>query len=83
MVGAATTVVGAVLGIGLIILVFWLFFAIMGILGLIFWIFMIVDVVQRKFKNENDKIVWVLVVILAGVIGALIYYFVIAKENKR
>ncbi len=51
------------------------------IAGLVFWIFMIVDVVQRQnWENEQDKTVWILVVILAGYIGAIIYYFVIRKK---
>lgn len=49
----------------------------------IFWILMIVDAAQRKFKNENDKIVWIIVVALLNWIGALIYYFVIKKPNKH
>lgn len=44
---------------------------------------MIIDVTKRKFKKENDKILWILVVILASWIGALIYYFIIKKPNKH
>lgn len=74
---------GAFAGVALLILALWLFFVVIGILAFIFWIFMIVDVVQRKFKNETDKIVWVLVVIFLHIIGALVYYFVIKRENKH
>ncbi len=83
MMSTGTTIFGAVAGIALLVIAVWLFFVVLGILALIFWIFMIVDVVQRKFKHENDKIVWILVVILAGIIGAAIYYFVIKRENKH
>ena len=77
---AAGTMIG-----GFIIFFFIIWFAIiiLCILGFIFWIFMIVDVAKRNFKSENDKIVWILVVILAGIIGALIYYFVIKKPDKH
>ncbi|MEI6058182.1 MAG: PLDc N-terminal domain-containing protein [archaeon] len=83
MVGTGTTILGVFAGIVLLILAFWLFFVVLGILAFIFWIFMIVDVVQRKFKNESDKIVWALVVILLHIVGALIYYFVVKRENKH
>jgi len=50
------------------------------ILALIFWIYMLVDSIKRKYKNDNDKVVWVLVIIFLGVIGALVYYFVVKKK---
>ena len=49
----------------------------------IFWILMIVDVVKRDFKKDNDRLIWILVVVLAGWIGALIYYFMIKREDKH
>lgn len=59
-----------------------------AIAGLIFWIFMIVDVTQRQnWEHESDKTTWILVVVLAGAIGALIYYFTVRKKlgpaNKK
>jgi|SRR3989344_3680395 len=56
--------------------------AVMFALFFVFWIIMIVDVATRKFKEGNDKIVWILVVILASWIGALIYYFVVYMKHK-
>jgi TctA family transporter len=53
----------------------------LAIASLVFWIFMLVDVVQRtNWENEQDKTTWVLIVVLAGIIGALIYYFSIRKK---
>lgn len=49
----------------------------------VFWIMMLVDCATRKFRNDNDRIVWILVIILAGIIGALIYYFVIKHPDKH
>ncbi len=46
-----------------------------GLAALAFWIWMIVDVATRKFESDNEKIVWVLVVIFTNWIGALIYFF--------
>ena len=61
----------------------WIAFAIVGILALIFWIFMIVDCAKRTFKNESDKVLWILVIVLAGFVGAVVYYFVVKKEDKK
>ncbi len=52
-----------------------------SILAFIFWIFMIIDVAKRKFQTDGEKIAWVLVVILAGILGAIIYYFVIKRKK--
>ncbi|MBI2665106.1 PLDc N-terminal domain-containing protein [Candidatus Woesearchaeota archaeon] len=49
----------------------------------VFWILMLVDVVKRNFPNNNDKLVWVLVIVLAGIIGALVYYFVVKRKDKK
>jgi len=57
-----------------------LFIVAIVVLSIIFWIYMLVDSIKRKYKDENDKVVWVLVIIFLGVIGALVYYFVVKKK---
>ena len=47
-----------------------------------FWIWMIVDCAKRKFKNDNEKIVWILVLIFLSLLGAVIYYFAIKIQDK-
>lgn len=75
----------AELAIGLIILIIAIIAAVVIglVLLLIFWIFMIVDAAKRNFKNESEKIAWILVVVLVGWLGAVIYYFAIKKPNKH
>lgn len=72
----------AVFGIFGLLALFWI--VIVGLLiGLfVFWIMMIVDVAQRKFPEQNQQLVWILVVVLASYIGAIIYYFVIKRKDK-
>lgn len=51
---------------------------VLSILGLIGWIFMLIHVIQRdesSFKEENGKLLWLLIILLTGWIGALVYYF--------
>ena len=54
---------------------------IVGALFLIFWIWMIVDCAKRNFKGQNEKIVWILVILFAKIVGAIIYFFVV--KNRK
>jgi hypothetical protein len=57
------------------------------------WIVVLVDVLQREpadFPNAragredpNDRLIWTLVVVLAGIIGAIVYYFVVMRPYPR
>ena len=59
------------------LVVIWLLFAAIGIAGFVFWIFMLIDVVQlpEGWFKSGTKTTWLLVVILAGGLGAIIYFF--------
>jgi hypothetical protein len=50
-------------------------------LGVIFWIWMIVDCATEESNAENERLVWIVIVIGAQIIGALIYFFV--RRPKR
>ncbi|MGH9111668.1 MAG: DUF2510 domain-containing protein [Acidimicrobiales bacterium] len=62
------------------------FFLIMGIavVGTVFWVVALVDCVRAPdwaFRAAgSEKVVWVLVVALAGWIGGLIYWFSVRKQ---
>ena len=73
-------VVSSMISMGIFGVFLFLIFAGVGIFLFVFWILMIVDCVQRKFKNDNDKLVWILVLIFLHVLGALIYYFVVKRK---
>lgn len=79
--GGDTTVgIGIMIFFVIIAILYIVFFA-FAILMFIFWVMMLVDVAQRaNWENENDKTVWILVVVLAGGIGAVIYYFMIKRK---
>ncbi|MBW3011214.1 PLDc N-terminal domain-containing protein [Candidatus Woesearchaeota archaeon] len=53
------------------------------IAAFVFWVLMLIDCVKRDFKGDNDKVVWILVLVFVGFIGALIYYFVIRRPAKK
>ena len=41
-----------------------------------FWIWMLISAIQNKGLTDNEKIVWVLVIVLLHWLGALVYFFV-------
>jgi len=60
-----------------------LLFIILVMGGLAFWIMMIVDCAKRDFANQNEKIIWLVVVCVCQLIGALVYWFVVVKKSTK
>lgn len=54
-----------------------------GILFFAFWIWMIVDCAKRTFKNDIEKIIWLLVIVLGQWVGAIIYFIVVKSINPK
>jgi hypothetical protein len=52
-----------------------------SILGTALWIWMIVDCAMNEPSEGNDKVVWILVIVLTHWIGALIY--LLARRPQR
>lgn len=46
------------------------------------WIYTLVDALTREFDGEHEKLLWVLVLLFAGIIGSIIYYFIILNEAE-
>ena len=44
------------------------------------WVIALVDVLKSEFKG-NDKIIWLIVVIVLPVVGAILY-FLVGKKQK-
>lgn len=57
--------------------------AVVMLVVFLFWIWMIVDCAQRNFKNQGEKIAWLVITIIGGWLGALIYYLVVRVSNPR
>lgn len=79
------------MGIGFIfMMVYFLFIFLMvaiSITSLVIWVLMVIDVIRRDDKDfpdqkENEKLMWLLIVLLTGAIGAIIYYFMVYKKMK-
>lgn len=68
----------------LFLTIFFLIFGGVLTLGIFtFWIWMIIDCAQRDFKNENDKIFWIILLIFTHLIGAIIYFFIVKNKKKK
>ena len=53
-----------------------IFVPIILLLTTIFWVWMIVDCAVNEPPNDNNKIVWILIIIFTHFIGAIIYFLV-------
>jgi len=76
---------GSFLGIFAFMGIFQLVFYVLIILSYVLWIFMLIDVIKReenKFdsKSENQKVIWIVILAMAGTIGGIIYYFMIYRK---
>jgi prolipoprotein diacylglyceryltransferase len=54
-----------------------------------FWLWMIIDLIQRndeefgEYVNTNSKLLWILLLLFTGFIGALVYYFLIYNKYPK
>jgi len=72
---SGAVVVGAILVVGVII--------VLAILAFVAWLWMIVDCAKRnKFRN-GDRVMWILLLVLTGFIGMLLYYFMEMRDAGR
>ena len=46
-----------------------------------FWIYTIVEISRSKFNDDSSKIVWILVVVLIGILGSIIYWL-FGRSNR-
>lgn len=59
----------------------WVLFGTLSLLGTAFWVWMIADCAINEPSQGNDKLVWLLVIILLPFIGSLLYYFIRRPER--
>lgn len=76
---AAVGTAGA--GFAVFFIIIWLIMLAVGIFLFVFWILMLIDVFKRtNWEQENDRVLWIILVIILGYLGAIIYYFVIKRK---
>jgi len=65
----------------IMLLILPLIFLVIGLGGTILWIWMIVDCATKEPSEGNEKLIWILIIVLTHWIGALIYLLV--RRPKR
>lgn len=58
-----------------------LFFLLIGFFLFLVWVGAIVDILRSEFQDNNEKILWILLVILLPFIGTIIY-IALGSRNK-
>lgn len=53
----------------------------LGIIGLAIYAYTIYDVVSSNFRGQNDKIVWVLIVIFLPFLGTILWFLIGRKAT--
>ncbi len=67
----------------LIPILFTLLFGCLGLAGLVLWIWALVDCLTKEPSEGNDKLIWVLVIVLLNWLGALIYLCVRRPQRVK
>jgi hypothetical protein len=55
---------------------FVLFLFLIGIGCAVLWIYCLVDIIKANFKGENDKVIWLLLIIFLPLIGSILYLYI-------
>ena len=58
-----------------------LFFLILVIAAGIFWMWTLVDCLKAEWKNPTDRIVWLLVIVLLNLLGAILYVLISPNDK--
>ena len=54
----------------------------LALLAIGFWIWMLVECATKESSVGNDKLIWVLIIILTHLLGALLYCFIRRPRRK-
>jgi hypothetical protein len=52
-----------------------LFFILLSVGALVGTVMAAIEIATKPFKREKDKVIWLIIVLLLGGIGPIIYYF--------
>ena len=72
-----TKQIGGLLGFGIGIFIF---IVVVGIAATVFWIMMIVHAASHQIEN---KAIWIILMVLTGIIGAIVYYFMVKRKFSQ
>ena len=75
---ADTAAATAAVGLGVGMLIFWIIFC--G-LGFVLFLWALIDVIRRNFANPNDKILWIVMILVIGILGPILYLIIGRKKG--
>lgn len=75
---AAAAAGTAAVGIAAGMMIFWVIF---GILSFALFLWALIDVIRRQFPNQNDKILWIVLILLIGMLGPILYLIIGRKKG--
>jgi uncharacterized membrane protein len=52
-----------------------MFLMLVAVLVFALWLYMIVDCAKRQKFKHGDRVLWILLLVLTGIIGMILYYF--------
>lgn len=81
----SSTIVQTGVGLGFmsLFMIIWIVILAVAILGFALWIWALVDSLNRKYHYHNNQLLWVLIIVFAGLIGAIVYYFCVVRNPKN
>ena len=77
--------IGAIVGLsfGWLVFVFWMLALVVGIGSTVLWVVFLIEVLRFETDENNTKLLWALVIIFTGWLGAVIYLFVRRPERLK
>ncbi|SFG25065.1 Phospholipase_D-nuclease N-terminal [Algoriphagus hitonicola] len=54
---------------------------IFGVLYMVLWLYCLIDILRSDFKDQNMKLIWILIILFAQVLGP-IAYLILGKNSK-
>lgn len=57
------------------------FWVIISALAVLLWLVALIDVLRNSFAGENEKLIWILVILFAPLVGSILY-FAIGRKRR-
>jgi hypothetical protein len=67
---------GALLVGGMVLVIF-----VLGLLSVVLWIWALIDAIRNPTLSDNERIIWVVVILLTQLLGAIIYLIIGRKGS--
>lgn len=56
-------------------------FGLVGIVGFGLWLWSLIHCIQNRYLSDNNRLIGILMIVLLGIIGSLVYLF-LPKERE-